>query len=103
MSAQQNVERDERTTAVANAGCKWAYSVVGFGLLIDVAYRGFVRHEAAWDLIALVVAGGVVSATYQARQKILGRWSWKAMLISGVVAAVVGFLTAVVLSIIKFK
>ena len=58
-------DRDERTLAVENAGFRWAYQVVSFGLLILVGYRSVARSEAAWDLIGLVVLGGVVAAIYQ--------------------------------------
>jgi len=60
------VERDERTTAVENAGYKWAYLFVSFGLLAIVAVRGRMNGEASWDLLALVVLGGVVHAVFRA-------------------------------------
>ena len=59
MNTQQNVGRDERTVAVENASFKWAYIFVAFALLIDGAYRGAVRHEAAWDLLALAILPGI--------------------------------------------
>ena len=57
MSTIPTVERDERTVAVENASYKWAYILLIFALLIDVVYRGMVRQEAAWDLLALVIVG----------------------------------------------
>lgn len=88
----QFVPRDERTTAVENASYRWAYLLLSFGLLISVAYRGFVRHESAWDLLALVLLGGVVTTLYQGRHQVLsGRWILLmalTLLLAGVLALV---------------
>ena len=59
-----SIERDERTTSVENAGYRWSYLVLSFGLLLIVSYRSLVRHEAAGDLLALVILGGFVNAGY---------------------------------------
>jgi hypothetical protein len=87
------VERDERTLAVENASYRWAYLLVTYALLVDMMYRSLVRQEAAWDLMALVVGGGIVCTVYQARQQILARgWVMKVVLaacVSGVVAFIV--------------
>ena len=98
MSTPKSVIRDERTVAVENTSYKWASIFVSYALLIDVMYRGAVRNEAAWDLLALVVVPGIVCLVHQARQKTLGQgWGWKAALIGllgGVIgAAVAGILT----------
>ena len=53
--------------ALDDAGYRWAYLVLSFGLLASVAYRGFVRREPSWDLLALVVLGGLVPAWYRGR------------------------------------
>jgi hypothetical protein len=86
------VERDERTVAVENASYRWAYALLVYALLVDVMYRSLARQEAAWDLMALVIVGGVVCTVYQARQKILSHgWVMKAVLgacIAAVIAAV---------------
>lgn len=92
MSTHQIVERDERTVAVESASYKWAYIFISFALLIDVMYRGLVRNEAAWDLMALVVVGGAVCAVYQARQKTLP--SWIAVLLVCIAVAVAIFIAA---------
>jgi hypothetical protein len=69
------VERDERTTAVENAGYRWSYLVLSFGLLAVVAFRSFVQRDASWDLLALVVLGGGVNAGYQVMHRVLyKRW-----------------------------
>ena len=92
MSTPQVVERDERTVAVENASYRWAYAVLTYALLVDVMYRSLVRHEAAWDLMAMVVGGGIICGVYQAHQKILAHgWVMKVVLaccIAGVVAAI---------------
>src|SRR5450755_3516842 len=92
MSTSQSVERDERTVAVENASYRWAYLLLTYALLVDVMYRSLVRHEATWDLMALVIVGGAVCTVFQARQKILAHgWVMKAVLvacIAGVIAAV---------------
>ena len=96
MSTPQAVERDERTVAVEHASYRWAYIVLTYALLVDVMYRGLVRHEAAWDLLALVIVGGAVCTVYQARQKTLAHgWVMKAVL-GAVIAAVIAFIAAVV-------
>jgi hypothetical protein len=92
MSTPQCVERDERTVAVENASYRWAYLLLTYALLVDVMYRSLVRHEASWDLMALVVGGGAVCTVYQARQKILAHGGvMKAVLaacMAGVIAGV---------------
>jgi hypothetical protein len=70
------VQRDARSDAVERVGFRRAYVFVSFGLLISVAYRSFVLGESAWDLLALVVFGGIVIALDQGRQRTLsGRWA----------------------------
>lgn len=93
MSAIECVERDERTVAVENASYRWAYSLLTYALLLDVMYRSLIRHEAAWDLMALVIVGGAACTVYQARQRTLTHgWVMKVVLVAcvaGVIAAVV--------------
>jgi hypothetical protein len=92
MSTIECVERDERTVAVENAGYRWAYLLLTYLMLVDVMYRSLVRHEASWDVMALVILGGVICTVYQARQKVLAHgWVMKVVLgacIAGVIAAV---------------
>lgn len=83
MSTPECVERDERTVAVENASYRWAYSLLTYALLVDVMLRSLVRHEASWDLMALVIMGGVGCTVYQARQKILAHgWVMKVVLVA---------------------
>jgi hypothetical protein len=67
------VERDERTITVENAGYRWSYLVLSFGLLAIVALRSFSRGEQPWDLMVLVFLGGVVNAGYQAIHRVIVR------------------------------
>jgi undecaprenyl pyrophosphate phosphatase UppP len=101
MTAQQHVEIDERAVAVANASYRWGFTFIIFALLLDVMYRGAVRKEAAWDLLALVIAGSGICTAYQVRKKILGRRLWKWILIGTVVAFVVSLVTAAILTLTK--
>lgn len=89
-------ERDERTIAIENAGYRWSYLVLSYGLLGIVAIRAFARGESPWDLLALVVLGGVVNAVYQSRERVLAR-RWMlvtaiTLLLAGLVAAGMVFL-----------
>ena len=67
-------------------------------LLLDVMYRSLVRQEAPWDLLALVILGGVVSTLYQWKHKTLTGRSFKllavVMVVSGVVAALIAIAAA---------
>lgn len=69
------VDRDERTTAIENAGYRWSYLMLSFGLLAIVAFRSFSLGQTSWDLLALVVLGGGVNAAYQGWHRVLyKRW-----------------------------
>jgi len=92
----EDAVRDERTTSVENASYRWAYLALSFGLLLDTAYRALVRQEAGWDLLALVLLGGLVTTLYQAANKILTR-RWALMgfavaLVAAVVAAAIALM-----------
>jgi hypothetical protein len=101
MSALQCVERDERTVAVEKASYRWAYLLLTYALLVDVMYRGLFRDEAAWDLMALVVGGGVFCSVYLARQKVLAHgWVMKAVVGAGV-AGIIAAVVAAVVSMIR--
>ena len=88
----QSIIRDERTIAVENSSYRWAYLILSFGLLVVVAYRSFLWRESRWDLMALVVLGGVVTTLYQWSHRVLTRrWVFVAVT-TGLVAAVVAAL-----------
>jgi hypothetical protein len=87
------VDRDERTLAVENASFRVAYQIMSFGLLVLVAYRSLRFHEAAWDLMALVLVGGVVASAYQGRRDVLTkRW-----LVNGLASLIAAAVVAAVL------
>jgi 1,4-dihydroxy-2-naphthoate octaprenyltransferase len=89
------LDRDERELAVDRAGDRLAYLVLSYGLLLIVAYRAFVDGQPSWELLALVVAGGVVGAAYRIRQRTATR---EALLVVGITilaAAVVALLVVV--------
>ncbi|MBI4488488.1 MAG: hypothetical protein HY694_05340 [Deltaproteobacteria bacterium] len=62
---------DERAVALENASYRWGFQVFSYALLIDLIFRGLVRQEVAWDLMAIIGLAGAVSFAYQARHKIL--------------------------------
>ncbi|MDF2735796.1 MAG: hypothetical protein K0S97_2420 [Chloroflexota bacterium] len=88
------VLRNEHETGIDLAADRLAYLVISYGLLLIVAYRSFVNGESAWDLIGLVILGGVVGLVYRMRQGVVsGRWTLLlvatmglAILVAGVVA-----------------
>jgi hypothetical protein len=65
--------RDERETSVDQAADRLSYLVLSFGLLALVAYRSFVNGEASWDLIGLVVLGGLIGTAYRLWQRAVSR------------------------------
>jgi len=87
------VPRNEREAPIAGADDRIGYLVISYGLLLIVAYRSFVNGEAAWDLIGLVILGGIVGLAYRARQGVaFGRWTpmlLATMAIAGIVAALI--------------
>jgi hypothetical protein len=89
------VVKDERTVAIENISYRWAYMVLSFGLLIDTAYRGFVRNEASWDLLALVILTGLAATVYQGMKKTLTKrwvfWAAGTALLAAVVSIVIVF------------
>lgn len=87
MSNTSAVQRDERTVAVENAGYRWAYLFLSFGLLVLVAYRSIVNAESPWDLLLLVVLGGGVGTAYQGWHRVLSKHWAVASLLAVVVAA----------------
>ena len=83
-----NVHRDERTVIIENAGYRWAYLFLSFGLLILVAFRSFINHESPWDLLLLVVLAGVVGTAYQGWNRVLSK-HWAVASLLAVVLAII--------------
>ena len=67
------VSRDERTVSVENASFRLAYIVMSYGLLLCTAYRALALKQSSWDLLALVMVGGLVATFYQGSRHILSR------------------------------
>jgi hypothetical protein len=88
----EDVVRDERTVATENMSYRWAYLILSYGLLLSTAYRAFARKEASWDLLGLVIVGGIVSSTYQGAHGILTKRWVRLNLLAMAVAAVVAVL-----------
>jgi len=82
------VQRDEREAAIDNAADRLAFLVVCYCALALAAYRSIVLGQAAWDLLGLVVLGGLIGLGYRIRQRATGR-SWMAVLAATVVVAAV--------------
>jgi ketosteroid isomerase-like protein len=81
--------RDERTVVIEGASYRFAYLIVTFALPVDVTYRRPVRREASFDLLAIVVVGGTISALDQWPHQILTLHSAKLALYKGVVAGII--------------
>jgi hypothetical protein len=67
------VSRDERESSVDRAGDRLAYLVLSFGLLAIVAYRSFADGAASWDLLGLVILGGLVGMLYRLARRAVSR------------------------------
>jgi hypothetical protein len=80
--------RDERETSVDLAADRLAYLVLSFGLLVIVAYRGFVDRQASWDLLGLVILSGMVGTLYRLRGRVVTR-RWESVVAGSVVVALV--------------
>ncbi len=91
------VRRDEREHGVDQAADRLAYLVMSFGLLAIVAYRSFADRAASWDLLGLVVLGGLVGTLYRLAQRAVSRdWTIVAAgtaAVALVVAAIVALAT----------
>ncbi len=92
----QFIERDERTISVENASYRYGYLFLSFGLLLIVAFRSFFYQEAAWDLMGLVILGGLVTTLYQASNKIFSRRLLALSIIIAVLAALVALVIVVI-------
>jgi hypothetical protein len=87
--------RDERESAIDRSGDRIGYLVLSYGLLAIVAYRSFVGNEASWELLGLVVLGGLVGAGYRIANRAM---THEAMLVVGI-TLVVAFALAVVVAL----
>ncbi|MDP2857121.1 MAG: DUF6442 family protein [Bacillota bacterium] len=89
MSGHQKVFSDERSESVQHKGQSIGFTVMSFLLVADVMYRSWAMNQASWDLLGIVVIGGLVSAVYNMRQGILTQRHWRLKAITIVVAALI--------------
>jgi hypothetical protein len=82
--------RDEREVSLDRAADHLAYVVLSFGLLAVVAYRSFVEGVASWELLGLVLLGGIVSTGYRLWQGVLTRQAVLVLALTALIALVVG-------------
>ncbi|MDP2871480.1 MAG: hypothetical protein Q8P31_02960 [Bacillota bacterium] len=92
--AVRTVERDERTEAVENTSYRWGYVVANFGILLAVLRRSYYLSDASWDLMAIVLASGLIVTVIQVRGRIFGRVWVRSRVLAVVIAAVVAALIA---------
>ncbi len=84
------IARDERERSIDLAADRLAFLVVCYGALALAAYRSFVLGQQTWDLLGLVVLGGIAGLAYRVQNRVVGR-SWTLVLVATiVVAAIVG-------------
>ena len=88
--------RDEREAAVDRAGDRLAYLVLSYGLLLIVAWRSFGDGAAPFELLALVVVGGVVGAAYRVWHRAFTRESAIVVGMTVLVALIVAALVSLV-------
>jgi hypothetical protein len=80
------IDRDEREHSVDLAADRLAFLVVCYGALVLTAYRSFALGQEAWDVLGLVVLGGVVGLAYRLQKRVLTR-PWTTILIATILVA----------------
>lgn len=78
--------RDERELTVDHAADRLSYLVLSFGLLVVVAWRSLALGEASWDLLALVLLGGLAGTAYRIRERAASRRWWTLAVLTGALA-----------------
>lgn len=89
----KNQDKDERAILVEKSSYALAYTLITYAILLDVIYRAIVLKQATWDLLGIVILGGLAATLYQTRYKIANR-SWVKAIALSVLA---GLIIAVVL------
>lgn len=66
---------DERSKAVANQGDAYTARFMLFAVLLDIIIRGFNFNNSFmtsnWDLMLIVIIGGLISTIYQIKNKVM--------------------------------
>ena len=88
--------RDERERLIDAEAERLVAAVLSFGILVLVLVRSL-RGDAAWDLLALVIAGGLVGMAYRAWHGVIDR-RYAALL--GAVAVVAAIAAAVTVALV---
>ena len=89
------IDRDEREHSIDLAADRLAFLVVCYGALLLAAYRAFFLRQETWDLLGLVVLGGIVSLAYRLRQRVVTQ-PWTAVHVATVlIAAAIAFVIAI--------
>lgn len=86
--------RDEREVSVDRAADRVAYLVLSYGLLALVAWRSLVEGQASWELLGLVLVGGLAGAAYRLRSGVMTRGALVVIGITIAAAALLGGLAA---------
>jgi hypothetical protein len=82
------VVRDEREHAVDLAADRLAFLVVCYGALVIAAWRSFALGLESWDLLGLVVLGGVTGLGYRLWQRAVTR-PWALVILATILVAAV--------------
>lgn len=86
---ERTVMHDERTDAVVGMGCRIAFLVLSFGVLIIAVVRTWLFRQQCWDLMGLYIVGNLVGLIYQhAHRAQVIPWRW--MVLFGLAGAVFG-------------
>lgn len=83
------VIRDERTDAVVGTGCRLAFLVLSFGVLIIAFVRTLALGQACWDLFGLYFVSNCVLLVHQ-RVKHAQVISWRWILLFALAGAAFG-------------
>ncbi len=90
--------QDERTRAVENEGSRLGFTILLFGLLLDITVRSFFFSESNWDLFALLIVSSLTATVYQALHKALPPRFLRSALILGAVSSLVAVLIVLILA-----
>ena len=84
----KNQDKDERAVLVEKSSYALAFTLITYAILLDVIYRAIVLKQATWDLLGIVILGGLAATLYQTRHKITNR-SWVKAIVLSVLAGLV--------------
>ena len=82
------VGRDEREQSIDLAADRLSFIVVCYGALILAIYRSAVLQRDAWDLLGLVVLGGLTGLAFRHQKGVVTR-PWALVLVATLIIAAV--------------